>query len=129
MEWSYELAWLDAFLFTQVVEVPIYFLGMQRLRAKPRWLAGRQRQLPPSGQLLLAILLSTLTHPVVWFVWPRLVERYAVMVTCAEIFAFGTEALVLAASGYGVWALLFALLANGASFGLGELGRRYLGIS
>lgn len=126
MEWSYELAWLDAFLFTQVVEVPIYFLGMQRLRAKPRWL---KKPLPPSGQLLLAILLSAITHPVVWFVWPRLVSNYATMVTCAEIFAFGTEALVLAASGYGAWALLLALLANGASFGLGELGRRYLGIS
>lgn len=126
MEWSYELAWLDAFLFTQVVEVPIYYLGMQRLQAKPRWL---KKPLPPSGMLLLAILLSALTHPVVWFVWPRLVQRYEVMVACAEIFALGTEALVLMASGYGAWSLLFALLANGASFGLGEFGRRYLGIS
>lgn len=129
MEWSYELAWLDAFLFTQVVEVPIYYLGMQRLRAEPRWLTGPRRPLPPSGQLLLAILLSALTHPVVWFVWPRLIPRYEVMVACAEIFALSTEALVLAASGYGAWALVLSLLANGASFGLGELGRRYLGIS
>jgi hypothetical protein len=123
MEWSYELAWLDAFLFTQVVEVPIYFLALQRLRIRPRWLG---RPLPASGQLMLAILLSALTHPVVWFVWPRLVPSYPVMVACAEIFAFGTEALVLAACGCRWGSLPLSICANGASFGLGELGRAVL---
>lgn len=124
MDFSYELAWLHAFLFTQAVEVPIYILGLGRLGRRPRWLIGTG-PLPLAGRVMLALLLSAVTHPVVWFVWPRLVLRYPVMVACAEVFAVTVEALLLWAAGCR-WPLLLSLGANAASYGLGELSRRYL---
>ncbi|MFO0576171.1 MAG: hypothetical protein U1A78_19380 [Polyangia bacterium] len=122
MDFAYELAWLHAFLFTQAVEVPVYVAGLRRLGGQPRWRAA-PGPLPLVGRLLLALLLSAVTHPVVWFVWPRLVTSYPIMVACAEVFALTVEALLLAASGCRR-PLLLSFLANAASFGLGELSRR-----
>lgn len=109
-------AWLIAFAFTQAVEVPIY------LRAT-------------GGRLGVSFLASTLTHPVVWFVFPALLsglERlvgadlglpgYVGMVVCAELFAWLAEALWLRRHGV-VRALLISLLANGSSLSLGLLSR------
>jgi hypothetical protein len=124
VDFAYELAWLNAFLFTQAVEVPVYVAGLRRLGEQPRWRAGAG-PLPLLGQLLLALLLSAVTHPVVWFVWPRLVLNYPIMVACAEVFAVTVEALLLAGSGCRR-PLLLSFLANAASFGLGELSRRVL---
>lgn len=128
MDLAYELAWLNAFLFTQAVEVPVYLVGLRRLGGRPRWLAHPSPSLPLplplSGQLMLAVLLSAVTHPVVWFVWPRLIESYPLMVACAELFAVTVEALLLAAGGCRR-PLLLSFLANAASYGLGELSRRF----
>ena len=97
------LLWARAFLFTQVVEVPIYLRGTDG-----RW-----------GTSLLA---STFTHPVVWFLIPGWVPDawgYWGMVAVAELFAVGAEAAWLYWRGVRR-ALLWSLLANGASslFGL-----------
>lgn len=121
MDFAYELAWLNAFLFTQAIEVPVYVAGLRRLGGQPPWRAA-PGPLPLRGQLLLALLLSAVTHPVVWFVWPRLVPSYPIMVACAEVFALTVEALLLAVSGCRR-PLLLSLFANAASFGLGELSR------
>jgi hypothetical protein len=115
--------WFWAFLFTQVVEMPIYILG-----ARTRWDE--------------AFTASALTHPVVWFVFPRIfavifgmpslsfVEsrtQYWTMVVFAEVFAVAAEALYLA------WLekdrpFLWSLVANGASVSLGLLSRRLFGM-
>jgi hypothetical protein len=95
--------WLSAFVFTQVVEVPIW----TRAFGGRRW---------------LAFAASALTHPVVWFVLPRLGLPYWAYVGVAEAYAVAVEALW--AWRFGVrraWA--WSLLANGASFGLGMLSR------
>ncbi len=120
------MPWFWAFLFTQVVEIPIYMRGM---RARFHEAAGA----------------SALTHPVVWFVIPGLCDRfyleilhqrphfwlaastrYVIMVAIAEVFAVVAEALYFRVIGLDKpWR--WSLVANMASFGLGMLSRSYFG--
>ena len=105
--------WLAAFLFTQAVELPVYLL------------ATRGRPLPQ--RLALGLGASALTHPVVWWVIPRLPwETYRAYFLAAEGFAVAVEALLLAAFRVRR-PLLWALVANAASVALGRLTRATLG--
>jgi hypothetical protein len=126
-------AWLSAFVFTQLVEAPIY-------------LRAQARDGGPSGfarRLGLGLLASAITHPCVWFVIPRIfysdayddlsyrypalhVHRYTLFFLFAEGFAVVAEALLLRAFGLRN-ALLWALLANATSAGLGFVSRHYIG--
>ncbi|AKT37455.1 hypothetical protein [Chondromyces crocatus] len=102
-------AWLSAFLFTQCVEMPIYARC-----ARTGW--G-----PAFGA-------SALTHPIVWFVMPELLPgNYWVMVAVAEAFAVVAEAVYLRFGFRLERALLWSLLANGASFSIGLLSRHAFG--
>ncbi|MBI4953861.1 MAG: hypothetical protein HY908_17690 [Myxococcales bacterium] len=115
------LDWFWAFLFTEVVEIPIYLYALRRQPA--RWPA----------RLGVAFAASALTHPLVWFVIPPLVYAvcdasltgsYVAFTIVAEAFAVGVEAAYLRADGLQrAWA--WSLLANAASAGLG-LGLRAL---
>jgi len=115
------LRWLVAFMFTQVLECPIYAVSLgQEPRSRFRRLA-------------IAFGASTLTHPVVWFVFPMLwreIHRpggYWGMVGAAETFAVVAEAAYLR-WGFGVRrALLWALLANTVSASLAFLSRSLVG--
>lgn len=120
------MPWFWAFLFTQVVEIPIYMRGM---RARFHEAAGA----------------SSLTHPVVWFVIPGLCDRlylrildrfpsfwlgastrYIIMVVIAEVFAVTAEALYFRMIDLKQpWR--WSIIANMSSFGLGMLSRHYLG--
>ena len=102
--------WLSAFLVTQLVEMPIY---AQVLKA-------RRRRWP------LAFLLSALTHPVVYFVFPLLPVSYWEHVSWAEAFAVLAEAFLLRAMGVErpLW---WALLANASSVIVGLTLRAYFG--
>jgi hypothetical protein len=98
-------AWLIAFVFTQVVEVPIYVRG--------------------GASWPVAFLASTFTHPVVWFGFPtvyRLGLGYWGTVVLVECFAIGAEALWLAHRGVRR-PLVWSLLANGASVALSLVTR------
>ena len=105
-------SWLVAFAFTQLVEVPVYSVGL-RVR------------------LLAAFGASALTHPIVWFVIcsPRWGVAYWATVAVAELFAWLVEAAWFA------WvfkkraraALTWALLANAASLGAGLISRAIIG--
>lgn len=128
-------SWFMAFVFTQLVEVPIYLRALAR---------GRETPPPWQRRLGVAFLCSALTHPYVWFVfpqifyysetyaelaarWPALAEhRYTLFFITAESFAVLVEALVLRASGLRN-ALLWSLLANATSAGTGILLRRLVG--
>ncbi len=98
---DYVLDWLRALVLTQAVEAPIY-----RFAGKVPWWA--------------ALLPSMLTHPFVWFAFPRLMEAgasYTQMAAAAELFAWLVEAAFFRmalgmALGRG---LALSLLANGAS--------------
>ncbi|MBX3204714.1 MAG: hypothetical protein KF764_06575 [Labilithrix sp.] len=109
------VAWAKAFAFTELVEAPIY-----------------RRFVPASWRLALAA--SAITHPFVWFAFPRLGERFELGWTTtsilSEVFAVAVEAAFFQRLAAVSWrrAALVSLLANGASVGLGLFVRRAFGI-
>lgn len=107
--------WVRAFVFTQIIEAPIY-----RRTLNASWTR--------------ALLPSTLTHPFVWFAFPALGHAlglgYVSMVVLAELFAWLVEALFFVATRPRVKlgrALLVSLLANGVSLSLGLACRALFG--
>ncbi|PRQ04732.1 hypothetical protein ENSA5_04970 [Enhygromyxa salina] len=115
-------AWLTAFVFTQVIEIPIYMRALlERLDGgEPvvaRW----------SAALGLAFGASAITHPIVWFVMPKLVpSSWLTMVIIAELFAILTEAAWLRAFGLRR-SLAWAAFANAASVLIGMALRQVFG--
>lgn len=108
-------AWLGAFVFTQVVEVPIYAAAQ----------TGRLRR-----RLPIAFAASLITHPFVWFGFPHLGRllgsSYPVTVLVAELFAITVEAVFLGRMGLRrAW--LWAIAANVTSAGLGLMSRHWFG--
>lgn len=101
---SYAVAWAWAFVFTQLIEVPIY-LRMLRCSAARAFGA------------------SALTHPLIWAVFPQLPLGYAPAVALAELFAWLAEALYFARPHGLRRALWASLCANAASCVLGFVSR------
>lgn len=101
--------WLIAFLLTLGVELPVV------------WLVLRRETSP--GRILAACLAANLmTHPVVWFLLPRLFSSYLSYLIVAELGAFLAEALVYRAALRPLsWrmAVSASALANAGSLGLG----------
>jgi hypothetical protein len=108
------LRWLPVFLFGQAIETPIYAVA---LRARG-WAWPRR--------LVAAFGATALTHPITWFVLPRLLAPYWLMAVASELFAIVVEALYLQALGVRR-ALGWAVLANCLSCGLGLVSSVYLG--
>lgn len=120
---AYLTAWLRAFLFTQIVEVPIY-----------------RRGLPTSWGAAFGA--STITHPFVWFFFPWIAYAFDVSwyltATASELFAWGIEALWFWSLGKkalfgqpaisGKRAIVVSLAANAASLGLGLVSRALFGV-
>ena len=107
---SFPWRWALAFAFTHAVELPFYFRATRSFR--------------------VSFLASTLTHPVAWFVFPRLVGvglSWLQMAVLAELFAVVVE---------GIWlrhhrtprAFAWSLAANAASVSLGLLSRELVGL-
>lgn len=115
------LAWLIAFIFTQIVECPIYIKAF--LKTEPSLRKNIRK----------ALGASALTHPVVWFFFPKLWYAldwplgYWGMAFFAELFAVVVEALYLK-----LWnirrAFLWSFVANAASLSLGLLSRHFFGV-
>jgi len=118
----YTQAWLGAFAFTQVVEVPIWAYALRRHRK----LGPDGRPWPVWACAALGFAASFITHPYVWFVFPGLIPHYVTMVVVAEVFAVGVEALYAGLLGLR-WPLAWSLLANAASALLGLASRERFG--
>ena len=73
-----QITWLPAYLLTQAIEVPIYLCAARHLGQRRRW--------------LYAVGASTLTHPVLWFLFPWSAAPYVPVLVVAECFALVTEA-------------------------------------
>lgn len=125
-------AWRDAFLFTQAVEIPIYVFAMRHAVAKG--IAERPRSW--GIQILAAFGASAITHPVVWFVIPRLAASFAdpghaylEYVIRAETFAVVVEAFYFYSLGVVRMrrALVWSIVANGLSAGAGFASRHLFG--
>jgi hypothetical protein len=105
------IGWLQAFLFTQLVEVPIYTRTL-------------------GCSIPVALGASALTHPVVWFGFFGLPwdAPYTEKLLMAESFAWLVEALYFGRrSGLGA-ALWWSLIANGTSLAAGLLSRTLFGV-
>jgi hypothetical protein len=133
--------WFAAFVFTQALEVPIYYVALGK-RADPRTgeVLTRESGLWRAG---FAFLASMATHPYVWFVipslfysplwdsltyqWPGLEGwRYPLFFVTAESFAVVIEALLLRALRVPS-PFLWALVANAFSAFTGILLRELVG--
>jgi len=81
------MAWLGAFVLTQLVEAPLYAWGLRRWSTSPTW-----------ARVVLAVLPSALTHPLLWLAFPPLRERlsYAAAVGVGETLVVVVEALAIA---------------------------------
>ena len=107
---AYFQAWLWAFLFTQMVEVPIYSVSL------------RVGLLPAFGA-------SAITHPLLWFaIFPNLELPYVWRIAMGEAFAFLVEAAYFALLFRRRRAWLWSAVANAASFGTGMLSRWWFGM-
>jgi hypothetical protein len=102
--------WFRAFLFTQIIECPIYMRGLRC----PLWAAFGA---------------SAITHPIVWFgiFHPLVPGSYWGKVIAAELFAWLGEAAYFRLVFKKRRAWLWSLAANGASFGFGLLSRHLFG--
>ena len=133
-------AWFSAFVFTQAFEVPIYLVALRRRVDR------RGEPLAPESlrwRLGFGFLASMATHPYVWFVIPTLfssrvwlaaVERWPALLPWRhELFFVTAESFAVLAEGLLLRALrvprplLWALVANAASAGLGMLTRALTG--
>ncbi len=114
------IPWLGAFVFTQLVECPIYVAALRK--SERSWALA----------LAIAFGASAITHPVVWFVIPWLWNAlhraggYWGMVVAAELFAILVEALYLNRLGLRR-ALVWAFVANLSSVTLGLISRAIFG--
>jgi hypothetical protein len=101
------LQWLQAFAFTQIVEMAIYLAAFPSSR-------------PLTERLAIAFGASAITHPMVWFVIPVVLSwmQWWYVVACAETFAVVTELIWLWAFGVRR-APLWSLAANATSFTFG----------
>ena len=101
--------WFVAFFFTQLFEMPVYWKATRSLR--------------------VGFFASAITHPVVWFVFPLLMEHgvdYVPMVVLAELFAVLVEAWWLRFNGISK-PLLWSLGANAFSASMGFVLRALFG--
>ena len=121
------IRWLMAFLFTQVIECPLYLWALRRERGE-----GDEPKHSIPAALLMAFGATAVTHPFVWFVIPDVWRGignfwgHTGYIVAAETFAVVVEAWYL--QGFGLRrAWLWALAANMASFGLGMLCRELWG--
>jgi hypothetical protein len=102
--------WAAAFMFTQIVEVPIY----RRHLGVGFWAAFGA---------------STITHPLVWLFLGSHAWRapWTAQVIAAEVFAWLTEAAYFGVGFRRPGALFWSFVANAASLGLGLLARWLFG--
>ena len=103
-------AWLVAFAFTEIVEVPIYYRGLR-------------------CSFLVAFGASAITHPIVWFGFftPAWHAAYMTKLVAAELFAWLAEAAYFRFIFKKKNALFWSLVANASSLGLGLLSRHLFG--
>ena len=124
----YLQAWLGAFFFTQMVEVPLWTLALRRDRTGSLYRGSRTpERWPIWACIAVGFGASAITHPFVWFVFPRYAPGgYVAMVLQAEAFAVMVEAAYTELLGLRR-SISWSLLINGSSALLGLLSRWLFG--
>lgn len=105
--------WLGLYAKTLAVEIPVYV-----------WLT--RGTVPPRRAALAALACSTITHPILIYLWPRLFTDYQPYIVSGELLVAATEAVVfylLARPVTWTRAVAVSFIANAASYGVGLLTR------
>jgi hypothetical protein len=111
-------AWLTAFGLTLLVEIPIFAIVARLLER------GRAPRAPLWRLAIAGAAGTCLTHPLLWFVWPRLFGGYSAYVVSGELLvaAIETGTFYLVARPVRLsTAAAASFLANGASFAVGMI--------
>jgi hypothetical protein len=109
--------WLQAFILTLLFELPVY-LGVARFR---------NEALRPTSTWIIAlgaVAASTVTHPLLWFVWRKLFRDYVTYVASGEALVVIIETFMFYLVVRPITlrrAALASLLANAFSYGCGYL--------
>lgn len=103
------LAWLKAFAFTQIVEIPIYRYGLR-------------------CSLLRAFGASAITHPIVWLVATSWHAPWWARAASVESFALLVEAGYFAVSFGWKRGFAWSAIANATSFALGLVAYTIFGV-
>jgi len=107
--------WAKSFAFTLAIEIPIFILVARLGSSIPR---------APIWRLALAGAAGTcLTHPFLWFVWPRLALGYDAYIVSGELIVAVVEVFTFYAIARPIRltrAIAASFIANGASYGLGH---------
>jgi uncharacterized membrane protein YhhN len=110
--------WAKSFAFTLAVEIPFFVLIARLGSYPPR---------APIWRLALAGAAGTcLTHPLLWFAWPRLALGYDAYIVSGELLVAVVEVFTFYAIARPIRltrAIAASFIANGASYGLGHLLR------
>jgi len=96
--------WLFAFALTLTIELPIYVAML-----------GRRR-----SSIGLALAVNVLTHPLLWFVFPRFSPLW-LYIAIGELAVFAIEAAIVFAIVRHRSAVAAALVANAASYAIGNI--------
>jgi hypothetical protein len=108
--------WMRAFFFTLAVELPLFVLvaklGRGGVRTSPIVIA------------CAGAMGTCVTHPLLWFVWPRLIGDYTAYIVSGELLVAAIESLtffVIARPIRLSRAIAASFIANAGSYGLGAL--------
>jgi uncharacterized membrane protein YagU involved in acid resistance len=107
------LTWLKAYVFTLVVEIPIFVLIARRMEKIG---LGRAALAGAAGTLF--------THPALWFVWPLLFQDYTTYIITGELVVATIESFTfyaLARPSSIKTAFAASFVANAVSYGLGAV--------
>ena len=105
--------WRWVFLLALALELPLVFLA-----------APREHRVRATFASLLG---NALTHPALWFLWPRVLP-YGLAIVVGEVFAIAVEGAAMATVGkLGRRGFVLALMVNGYSWAVGELVMRGIG--
>jgi len=108
--------WPLAFVLTVTLETLVVFLFFRK-------------DTPLSRILIAGVLANAVTHPFVWFLFPRLATTYGTYILMAEIFAFVIEIpIIFLIIRPKPWYMSIAAsaAANGVSYGVGILLYAYI---
>ncbi len=115
--------WIRAFLTTLAIEVPIFVLVA-------RWKNEPMRRAALWRLALAGVVGTCFTHPLLWFVWPKVVHEYWAYIVSGELLIAIIESFTFFAIARPIKltrAIAASYIANAISF-FGDLLLRLLGL-
>jgi hypothetical protein len=107
---------MRAFCFTLAVEAPLFVLVAR--------LGAGGVKISPLVLVCAGAMGTCITHPLLWFVWPRVMTDYTTYIVTGELIVAVVESLTFFAIARPIRmsrAVAASFIANAGSYGLGAL--------